>query len=73
MRRAGRGFLPAVAVAALGGAVLFLSSATWLEVTGASVLLIGAALVVNAIVTPAFLEGDQADEDAAEPAASSRS
>ena len=35
MKYAGRIFIPAVAVAAIGAVVLFFSSATWLEVTGA--------------------------------------
>jgi hypothetical protein len=61
MKHAGRHFLPALAVAAVGGALLFFSSATWLEVTGASVLLIGAALIVGAIATPGFLEQDRDD------------
>jgi hypothetical protein len=60
--RAGRLFLPALAIAVVGGAVLFLSSVTWLEVIGASVLLFGAALIVGAIATPAFLEADQEAE-----------
>jgi hypothetical protein len=59
VRYAGPGFLPSLAVAVVGGAVLFLSSVTWLEVTGASVLLVGAALIVRAIATPEFLEKDQ--------------
>jgi hypothetical protein len=59
VKHAGPGFLPALAIAAVGGAVLFLSSATWLEVTGASVLLVGAALIVRAIATPEFLTADR--------------
>ena len=39
--------------------VLFLSSATWLEVTGATALVAGAALIVGSIATPAFLEADR--------------
>jgi hypothetical protein len=62
MKHAGRGFLPALGTAALGGATLFLASVTWLEVIGASVLLIGATLIVGAVATPGFLESDQADE-----------
>ena len=61
MKHAGRGFWPAVGVAVLGGAVLFLASVTWLEVIGASVLLIGATLIVGAIATPGFLESDRGD------------
>jgi hypothetical protein len=56
---AGRSLLPALGVAVVGGAVLFFSSATWLEVAGASVLLIGAGLIVGAIATPGFLESDR--------------
>jgi hypothetical protein len=62
MRHAGPRFIPAVAVAAIGGIVLFLSSATWLEVTGATVLLVGAALVVANIATPEFLERDLGED-----------
>jgi hypothetical protein len=58
MKSAGRIFIPAVAVAAIGAVVLFLSSATWLEVTGATALVAGAALIVGSIATPAFLEAD---------------
>jgi hypothetical protein len=45
----------------VGAAVLFFSSATWLEVTGATVLLTGAALIVGSIATPEFLEADADD------------
>jgi hypothetical protein len=62
VRHAGPRFLPALAVATVGAAVLFFSSTTWLEVTGASLLLIGAALLVGAIATPAFLQEDQEDQ-----------
>lgn len=58
MKHAGPHLIPAVVVAALGGATLFLASVTWLEVTGATVLLIGAALIVANIATPEFLERD---------------
>jgi hypothetical protein len=61
MKHAGPRFIPALVIAAVGGAVLFFSSATWLEVLGASTLLIGAALVVGAIATPEFLEADAED------------
>jgi hypothetical protein len=57
--RAGRLFFPALGIAGVGAAALFFSSATWLEVAGASVLLIGAALIVGAIATPGFLEADR--------------
>jgi hypothetical protein len=62
MKYAGPRLLPALAIAVVGGAVLFLSSATWLEVTGASVLLIGAALIVGQIATPEFLERDLGED-----------
>jgi hypothetical protein len=54
--------IPAIVLAAVGGLTLFLASVTWLEVTGATVLLIGAALVVANIATPDFLEGDLGDD-----------
>ena len=38
--------------------MLFFSSATWLEVIGALVLIIGATLIIGSIATPAFLEAD---------------
>ena len=41
MKLAGRILLPAVGIAVVGAAVLFFSSATWLEVIGALVLIIG--------------------------------
>lgn len=62
MKYGGPHLLPAVAIAAVGGLTLFLSSATWLEVTGASILLIGAALIVGNIATPDFLERDLGDD-----------
>lgn len=62
MKHGGPHLIPALAVAVVGGLVLFLSSATWLEVTGASVLLIGAALIVANIATPEFLERDLGDD-----------
>jgi hypothetical protein len=61
VRHAGPRFIPALVIAVVGGAALFLASATWLEVLGASVLLIGAALIVGAIATPEFLEADADD------------
>lgn len=62
MKHGGPHLLPALAVAAVGGLVLFLASVTWLEVTGATVLLIGAALIVANIATPDFLERDLGDD-----------
>lgn len=58
MKHAGPFLLPALGVAAVGGLVLFLASVTWLEVTGAIVLLIGAALIIANIATPDYLERD---------------
>jgi hypothetical protein len=53
--------LPALATLGIGGAVLFLSEATWLQMTAAVVLVIGIALGVFAIATPEFLEADHDD------------
>ena len=58
LKLAGRILLPAVGIAVVGAAVLFFSSATWLEVIGALVLIIGATLIIGSIATPAFLEAD---------------
>jgi hypothetical protein len=58
----GRRLIPAVVVAVVGGLTLFLAEVTWLEVIGATVLLIGAALVVANIATPEFLERDLGDD-----------
>lgn len=62
MRYAGPRMLPALAIAGLGAVALFFSSATWLEVTGATVLLVGAALIVYSIATPEFVERDLDDD-----------
>ena len=62
MKYGGPRLIPALVVAAVGGAILFFSSATWLEVTGASVLLIGAAFVIANIATPDFLERDLGED-----------
>jgi hypothetical protein len=62
MKYGGPRLLPALAIAAVGGLTLFLASVTWLEVAGASVLLIGAALIVANIATPEFLERDLGDD-----------
>lgn len=64
MKYADRSFLGAAGVALVGALILFLASVTWLEVIGALVLLAGAALVVAAIATPAFLEDDLSDDRA---------
>ena len=59
MKYAGPRLSPRSCIAAVGGVTLFLASVTWLEVTGATMLLVGAALVVAAIATPDFLEADR--------------
>lgn len=61
--RAGRTFVPAVAILAIASVVMFLSSAEWLLVISAMFLFAGIALGVFAIATPEFLEGDF-EEDA---------
>jgi hypothetical protein len=53
--------LPALAMLGLAGATLFLSEATWLQMTAAVFLVVGAALGVFAIATPEFLEADHED------------
>jgi hypothetical protein len=58
VKHAGRTFLPGLAALGGGGLVLFVSSATWLQMTCAMVTLIGVALLVFAIGTPGFLERD---------------
>ena len=62
MKYGGPRLIPALALAVVGGLTLFLASATWLEVTAAIVLLIGAALVVANIATPDFLERDLGED-----------
>ena len=62
MKYGGPRLIPALVIAAIGGATLFLSSVTWLEVTGATVLLIGAALIIANIATPDFLERDLGED-----------
>ena len=59
--RAGPTLIPALAMLIVAGAVLFVSSAEWLRVSAAVALLVGIALGVLAVATPAFLEAD-ADE-----------
>jgi hypothetical protein len=67
VRHAGPTFVPALATLLIAGAVLFLSEATWLQMTAAVVLLLGIALGVFAIATPEYLAQDD-DEDPARPA-----
>lgn len=65
--RPGPTFLPALAMLAVCGLVLFLADADWLRLTAALVLLVGIALGVFAIATPEFLAADRderADPDA---------
>jgi hypothetical protein len=61
MKHAGPTLLPAVVILVVFGAILFLSSATWLQVIAAVAMLVGVALAVWAIATPDFLEGDRPD------------
>lgn len=63
MKHAGPTFLPALITLVVAGAVLFLSSATWLRTTAAVFLLAGIALGVFAIATPQFMAADVEDED----------
>ncbi len=60
--RPGPTFIPALIVLGVAGAVLFLVSAEWLRVASALALIVGIALGVFAIATPAFLVADAADE-----------
>ena len=62
MRQAGPTFFPALATLVIAGAILFLSEATWLQMSAAVVLVVGIALGVFAIATPEFLAGDAKDE-----------
>jgi hypothetical protein len=57
-RGGGATFWPALVVLVIAGGILFVSSATWLQLTMAVLLLIGVALGVFAIATPEFLERD---------------
>ncbi len=58
MKHAGKGLLPAIALLGGGGIVLFLSTATWLQMTCATIVIAGIVLAVSAIATPDFLERD---------------
>ena len=62
MKHAGSTLMPALVILVVFGAVLFLSSATWLQLIAALAMLVGVALAVRAIATPEFLEGDADDE-----------
>lgn len=61
MKHAGPTFRPALVLLVVFGAILFLSSATWLQMLSALMMLLGIALAVRAIATPEFLEGDRED------------
>jgi hypothetical protein len=62
-RGGGATFWPALVVLVVAGGVLFVSSATWLQLTMAILLLIGVGLGVFAIATPEFLERDAEEDD----------
>ena len=62
-RGGGATFWPALVVLVLAGGILFVSSATWLQLTMAVLLLLGIALGVFAIATPEFLERDAQEDD----------
>jgi hypothetical protein len=61
MKSAGPTFWPALIVLVVSGGILFVSEATWLQMTMAVFLLVGIALGVFAIATPEFLERDAED------------
>jgi hypothetical protein len=56
-------FVPALIALAVGGAVLFLSEATWLRLASSLVMLGGLALAAFAIATPDFLARDVEDAE----------
>jgi hypothetical protein len=58
MKHAGPTFLPALLILVVFGAILFIASATWLQLISALAMLVGVGLAVRGIATPAFLEGD---------------
>ena len=62
-RGGGATFWPALVVLVIAGGILFVSSATWLQLTMAVLLLLGIALGVFAIATPEFLERDAQEDD----------
>jgi hypothetical protein len=64
VKHAGPTFLPALGTLVIAGAILFLSEATWLQMSAAVVLVIGIALGVFGIATPDFLAGDATDDNA---------
>jgi CHASE2 domain-containing sensor protein len=61
MKHAGPILIPALVILVVAGAVLFISSTTWLQLISALAMLVGVALGVWAIATPEFLEGDADD------------
>jgi CHASE2 domain-containing sensor protein len=63
MKHGGRTVLPALVILVVFGAVLFLSSATWLQLIAALGMLVGVALGVWGIATPEFLEGDREEAE----------
>jgi hypothetical protein len=48
----------------IGGAVLFFSEVTWLQMPAAVVMVVGIWLGVFAVATPDFLEADREEEGA---------
>ena len=58
MKHAGPTFLPALVILVVFGAILFISTATWLQLIAALTMLVGVALAARGIATPAFLESD---------------
>jgi hypothetical protein len=67
MKHAGPTFRPALIILVVFGAVLFISTTTWLQLICALAMLVGVALAVRAIATPEFLEGDTPDPPSAGP------
>ena len=63
MRRPGPSFAPAIVGILAGGAVLFVSEATWLRRGAALVLLVAAAIAVFAVATPEFVVADSDDRN----------
>jgi hypothetical protein len=62
--RGGPTLLPAIAALVIGGAVLFFSEVTWLQMPAAVVMVVGIWLGVFAVATPDFLEADREEEGA---------
>jgi hypothetical protein len=63
VKRAGPTFWPAIGLLVVPGAILFVSETTWLQMTMASLVIVGIALAVFAIATPEFLERDAEADD----------